>query len=69
MYLNDWLIIRTEPVWFATDLLKAPRCILIDLPIETGRHIGIDRNFRLCNICKSSDIGDEYHYFLYMSCI
>ena len=33
------------------------------MPIETGRHIGIDRNDRLCNICKSSDIGDEYHYF------
>ena len=22
-----------------------------------------ERNDRLCNICKSSDIGDEYHYF------
>ena len=33
------------------------------MPIETGRHIGIERNDRVCNICKSSDIGDEYHYF------
>ena len=47
--LEDYLVTLIEPV----------RSNLI----ETGRHIGIDRNDRLCNICKSSDVGDEYHYF------
>lgn len=30
------------------------------LPIETGRYTGIDRNNRLCTLCKCST-GDEYH--------
>ena len=36
------------------------------MPIETGRHIGIDR---LCHICKSSDIGDEYELLNSFVCI
>ena len=33
------------------------------LPIETGRYTNIERNLRLCSICKLKEIGDEYQYF------
>ena len=32
------------------------------LPIETGRWRNIARENRLCLLCNSGDIGDEYHY-------
>ena len=32
-------------------------------PIEVGRYTNIAYNLRLCPICKSKDVGDEYHYF------
>lgn len=34
--------------------------------IEKGRHVNIDREFRLCPICVLTDIfvvEDEYHFF------
>ena len=33
-------------------------------PVETGRWHGVARNDRLCHLCGSGDIGDEYHYIL-----
>ena len=33
------------------------------LPIETGRWCNINREERLCTLCKNS-IGDEYHFIL-----
>ena len=33
-------------------------------PVEVGRYTNIDYKLRLCPICDSNDIGDEYHYFL-----
>ena len=33
------------------------------LPVESGRYKGVSRENRLCNMCNSSDIGDEKHYF------
>ena len=27
-----------------------------------GRHLGIDRNKRICQLCQSGSIGDEFHY-------
>ena len=32
------------------------------LPIEKGRHLGINRCDRKCQLCDLNDIGDEYHY-------
>ena len=32
------------------------------LPIELGRYNEIVRKDRLCTLCQSNDIGDEYHY-------
>ena len=58
--MEDYLVTLIEPV--RSNLIRL-RLSNHKMPIETGRHIGIDRNDRLCNICKSSDIGDEYHYF------
>ena len=47
-------------------LLCKFRCGSHRLPIETGRWNNISRNDRLCHLCESSDVGDEYHYV--MSC-
>ena len=58
--LEDYLVTLIEPV--RSNLIRL-RLSNHKMPFETGRHIGLDRNDRLCNICKSSDIGDEYHYF------
>ena len=32
------------------------------MPIEKGRHFGIERNQRLCTLCNRNIIGDEFHY-------
>ena len=34
------------------------------LPIETGRYNNTDRPDRICTLCHSHDIGDEYHYLI-----
>ena len=33
-------------------------------PIETGRWFNIPRENRICKLCNSKDIGDEFHYLL-----
>ena len=38
------------------------RCSDHKLPIEQGRFFGIDRNQRVCTLCNSNQLGDEYHY-------
>lgn len=40
------------------------RCGSHRLPVETGRWHNLSRNHRLCRICGSAEIGDEYHYIL-----
>jgi hypothetical protein len=40
------------------------RCRNHKLPIEIDAYIGIDRTKRICKLCNSADIGDEYHYLL-----
>ena len=42
------------------------RCGNHRLPIETGRWQNVPRNDRLCHLCGSIELGDEYHYI--MSC-
>ena len=32
------------------------------MPIEKGRHLGIERDQRLCTLCNMNIIGDEFHY-------
>jgi hypothetical protein len=34
------------------------------LPIEKGRHLGIERNLRTGTHCNKNIIGDEFHYLL-----
>ena len=34
------------------------------LPIEYGRWNNIPREFRICNLCNTADLGDEFHYLL-----
>lgn len=36
------------------------------LPVESGRYKNIAYQDRKCNLCSSTDVGDEYHYL--MSC-
>ena len=42
------------------------RCGSHRLPVETGRWQNVSRHDRLCHLCDSPDIGDEFHYI--MSC-
>ena len=44
-------------------LMTRFRCRNNKLPIEIGCRLGIDRNLRLCTLCKS-DIGDEFRSHL-----
>ena len=34
------------------------------LPIETGRWFNTPRENRICKLCNSKKIGDEFHYLL-----
>ena len=43
------------------------RCGNHRLPIETGRWHNLDRDNRLCHLCDSNDLGDEYHYIMVCS--
>ena len=38
------------------------RCSNHKLAVNTGRYENINRNNRICTLCNSTDIGDEYHY-------
>ena len=38
------------------------RCGNHKLPSTAGRFLGIPRAERLCTLCESKDIGDEFHY-------
>ena len=40
------------------------RCSNHSLPVEIGRHSGIDRSDRTCTLCNSNKLGDEYHFLL-----
>jgi hypothetical protein len=34
------------------------------LPVEYGRWKNIPRELRICNLCNTADLGDEFHYLL-----
>ena len=34
------------------------------LPVEHGIFLGVDRDDRICELCFSNRLGDEYHYLL-----
>jgi hypothetical protein len=34
------------------------------LPVESGRWKNIPRELRICNLCNTADLGDEFHYLL-----
>lgn len=54
-YLND------VPFNLAIQFLKF-RCRNSKLPVVVGQYQNNDINERLCNLCVSNVIGDEYHY-------
>ena len=33
------------------------------LPIQQRRSLGIPRDERICTVCDSGEVGDEFHYF------
>ena len=43
------------------------RCLNHKLPIEKGRFWGVERDDRICDICNSYSLGDEYHYLFQCS--
>ena len=42
--------------------LSKSRCVNHKLPIERGRFWGVARDDRICELCNSAKLGDEYHY-------
>ncbi|MEW8548676.1 MAG: hypothetical protein AB2693_34680, partial [Candidatus Thiodiazotropha sp.] len=40
------------------------RCLNHKLPIEVGRFWGVERDDRICELCRLNKLGDEYHYLL-----
>ena len=57
--LENYFIKLPEKMW--TILLKF-RTSNHYLPIEIGRWNNIPTENRICTLCESNDIGDEYHY-------
>jgi len=45
------------------------RCRNSKLPVEIGCYAGIERVNRICTICMSNDIGDEFHYLFTCSAL
>ena len=41
------------------------RCGILPLNIETGRFIGIAEENRICDVCNSGCIENEYHFIFY----
>ena len=39
-----------------------------NMPIEKGRYLDIERKHRLCHLCNSNLLGDEYHYMYVFEC-
>ena len=44
--------------------LACLRCAVLPLHIEEGRHRGIEPAQRVCNVCNSMFVEDEYHFLL-----
>jgi len=40
------------------------RCRNHKLPVEAGVFAGLERSKRVCTICDSQEIGDEFHYII-----
>ena len=40
------------------------RCGNSYIPIISGRFYGVDFEDRICSLCNSREIGDEYHYVM-----
>ena len=38
------------------------KCANHKLPIVTGRYQGLDIDDRICTLCDTNEIGDEFHY-------
>ena len=37
------------------------RCMNHKLPVEKGRFSNIPRELRICNLCNTNSLGDEFH--------
>ena len=38
------------------------------VPVEYGRWNNIPRDLRICHLCNTEDLGDEFHYLLKCAC-
>ena len=59
LYFEKYLI--KLPFRYRMNLCKF-RCGNHRLPVVTGRYYNIDRKSRVCTLCKSNFLGDEFHY-------
>ena len=44
-------------------IISKLRCSNIKFPVETGKWVGLSFEHRVCHLCNSNEIGNEYHYF------
>ena len=51
------------PLKFRMSLSKL-RCSAYNLVVETGRHNNIEFENRICRLCNSSKVEDEYHFIM-----
>ena len=57
--LKSYLLNLPSQYMFALCKFK---CHSHKLPIATGRFVGLSVDDRICPLCNTNDVGDEYHY-------
>ena len=57
--LKEYFDILPRSLWFT--LVKF-RCGNIKIPVVAGRYNAVPRDERLCQLCNTNSIGDEFHY-------
>ena len=61
LVMEKYLLVLPKPLKFALIRFRTSNH---RLPIEVGRYHNIERKDRVCTLCSSNDIGDEYHYLV-----
>ena len=59
--MEKYLLVLPKPLKYALIRFRTSNH---RLPIEVGRYHNIERKDRVCTLCSSNDIGDEYHYLV-----
>ena len=61
LVMEKYLLVLPKPLKYALIRFRTSNH---RLPIEVGRYHNIERKDRVCTLCSSNDIGDEYHHLV-----